>query len=89
MIPFKYGTVVWKDDFCGREEQIKQLKNFIVSSQNVLIYGERRIGKTSLIYETIRRSRGYRSVIIDLMEIKTIYDFCKRMINAILTAQSA
>ena len=45
MIPFKYGSVVSGKDFCGRKDYIKELSKFVVSSQNVLIQGERRIEK--------------------------------------------
>ncbi len=46
MIPFKYGTVVSGEDFCGRKEAIKQLSELLRSHQNVLPQGERRIVKT-------------------------------------------
>ncbi len=87
MIPFKYGIVVAEDDFCGRKELIKQLGSLIASSQNTLIIGERRIGKTSLIYETVRRHKKIKPVFIDLLEIKTLYDLTKRIINAILSME--
>jgi len=88
MIPFKYGTVVSGNDFCGRKDLIKQLREFISSSQNVLVQGQRRMGKTSLIYETVRRLRTYRPLLVDLLEIKTSHDFCQRTIKAIITLES-
>jgi hypothetical protein len=87
MIPFKYGSVVSGKDFCGRKDYIKELSKFVVSSQNVLIQGERRIGKTSLIYETVRKMKNYRPLLIDLMEIKTSHDFCQRIIKSIITLE--
>ena len=88
MIPFKYGSVVSGKDFCGRRDSIKELTEFIISSQNVLIQGERRIGKTSLIYETVRKMKNYRPLFIDLMEIKTSHDFCQRTIKSIITLET-
>jgi len=88
MIPFKYGSVVSGNDFCGRKNSIRELKEFILSSQNVLIQGERRIGKTSLIYETVRNMKNYSPLLIDLMGIKTSHDFCQRTIKTIIALES-
>ena len=43
MNPFKYGQVVSDDDFCSRQELLKQMKAFIERGQNVVLQGERRI----------------------------------------------
>ena len=67
MIPFKYGVVVSGKDFCGRNESIEEIKTFILSSQNIFIQGERRIGKTSLVFETIKRLKSHRLLVIDLL----------------------
>jgi hypothetical protein len=88
MIPFKYGTVVSGKDFCGRRALIQQLSDLIASSQNVLVQGERRIGKTSLIYETLRKLKGFRPLSVDVMGIKTSHDFCQRTIKAIISLEA-
>ena len=87
MNPFKYGRVVSATDFCPRPRLIKQLKGFIQSGQNVVIQGERRIGKTSLIYETVRSLKKTRLLYVDLLEIKTIDDLCKRLIKAFISME--
>ena len=86
MIPFKYGSVVSGEDFCGRIETIKLLTEYLLSSQNVLVQGERRIGKTSLIHETTRRMKKVQTLLVDIMEIKTSDDLCRRMIKAIIAS---
>lgn len=83
MNPFQYGSIVVEKDFCGRSDDIKQLQQHIVGSQNVVVYGERRVGKTSLIFEAIRRKKGYRTVRLDLMSIKSIDALCRKFISAI------
>lgn len=88
MIPFKYGSVVSGEDFCGRREAVRELTQLIRSRQNVLIQGERRIGKTSLIYETSRRMKDFKTLFVDVMEIKTSHDLCQRMIKAIISLES-
>lgn len=88
MIPFRYGSVVSGRDFCGRQEMIDQLTAYIKSSQNILVQGERRIGKTSLIYETCRRLKPCNPVVVDIMEIKSVRELCQRMIKAVLSAET-
>lgn len=83
MNPFHYGSIVVDKDFCGRESDIQQLQQQIDSSQNVVIYGERRVGKTSLIFEAIRRKKGYRPLRLDLMNIKSIDALCRKFIYAL------
>jgi len=87
MNPFKYGQVVSADDFCPRPELLKQLVGFVKSGQNVVLQGERRMGKTSLIHEALRQVKRHRMVYVDLLEIKTADDFAKRMIKAIISTE--
>jgi hypothetical protein len=87
MNPFKYGRVVSDEDFCSRPGLEEQLANFIRSKQNVLIEGERRTGKTSLICETVRKLKSYRCLYIDLFEIRTVGDFCRRTVNALIAME--
>jgi AAA+ ATPase superfamily predicted ATPase len=87
MNPFKYGQVVFDKDFCSRPVLEKKLRNYISSAQNVLLEGERRIGKTSLIYEIMRQLKKPRLLYVDNMEIKTVDDFCRRMIKAIVSME--
>ncbi|MBN1577166.1 MAG: ATP-binding protein [Chitinispirillaceae bacterium] len=87
MNPFKYGRIVVDEDFCSRPVIEEQLTNFILSKQNVLIEGERRTGKTSLIYETVRKLKSYRYLYIDCFEIRTIEDFCRRTVNAMISME--
>jgi len=87
MNPFKYGQVVFDEDFCPRPILEKELRNYITSAQNVLLKGERRIGKTSLIYKTIRSRDKLRLLYIDIMEIKTVDDIYRRIIKAIVSME--
>ncbi|MBO7435018.1 ATP-binding protein [bacterium] len=81
--PFKYGCVVDGEFFCPRPKLERQLKAFARSGQNVVIQGERRIGKTSLIKHSISGLRGMRMLYIDLYCIHTLFDFCRRVMNGI------
>lgn len=87
MNPFKYGQVVSNDDFCPRPKLIKEMKSYINSGQNFYLQGERRIGKTSLIIEATQKIKNKRLLYVDLLEIKTPDDLCKRLIKAIISLE--
>lgn len=87
MNPFKYGQVVSADDFCSRPRLIRELTGFIRSGQKTVLQGERRMGKTSLIYEAVRQVRACRLLYVDLLEIKTNDDLCKRMVKALISME--
>lgn len=88
MIPFKYGTNVTGKNFCGRKDLIKQLTEHIKSARTCVLFGERRIGKSSLVYETMLRIRPSHILItIDLMEVKALDDLCRRMIRSVMNGR--
>jgi hypothetical protein len=60
---------------------------FVKSGQNVVLQGERRMGKTSLLYEAVRQMPGYRMLYVDLLEIKTADDLCKRIVRALISVE--
>lgn len=87
MNPFTYGRVVSAGDFCPRPALLRQLTAFIRSGQNVVLQGERRMGKTSLIYEAVRLLKNRRMLYVDLLEIKTTDDLCRRMVKALVSME--
>lgn len=86
MRPFKYGCVVDGENFCPRPELERQLCAFAESGQNAVVYGSRRMGKTSLIQHAIKSMRGEKLIYIDLYCIKTCADFCARVMKGIAGA---
>lgn len=87
MNPFKYGQVVKEEDFCPRPRLLKNVEEFIKSAQNILIQGERRTGKTSLIFEALRRLKKRHVAYVDLLEVKSSDDLCKRIIKAVISME--
>ncbi len=87
MNPFQYGQVVKKTDFCKRLKLGKELTANIRKGQNVYIQGERRNGKTSLIWETGRKLTKYRKMYIDILAVKASDDFIKRIITSIISLE--
>ena len=86
MKPFRYGCVVSGENFCPRPELERQLREFAASGQNLVIQGERRMGKTSLVKRAIGSMRGMRLIYIDLYYIKTLSDFCTRVMKGVAKA---
>jgi hypothetical protein len=84
MIPFKYGTIVSGKDFCGRGALLKQISTYIASAQNIVVLGERRVGKSSAVYEAVRRSKCGKLLYVDLLGIKSIDALCRRILRAIV-----
>ena len=86
MNPFRHGCAVDGEFFCPRPELERQLRSFAESGQNVVVQGERRMGKTSLIRHAIGGMRKIRMLYIDLYCIQTLSDFCRRVMNGIAEA---
>jgi len=89
MNPFKHGQIVTGEDFCGRKDELKQLRERIATGQNVVLYGERRCGKSSLIAEAVRTAKGYKAVFVDFLNVRSIEDVCKRIAAGILKMEKA
>ena len=82
MNPFKYGCVVEGENYCRRPELQRQLGELIKSGQNVVVQGPRRMGKTSLVVETVKSLRGVSLLYVDLFSVKSIGDFCRKVVAA-------
>jgi len=87
MDPFKFGQVVSGSDFCPRPELTKSVKSYIQQGQNIYVQGERRIGKTSLIYEASLQLKKYRIIYVDLLGVKSSDIFAKRLVKAIISME--
>lgn len=82
MKPFEYGCVVKGEVFCPRPEIESILVSNMESGQNTVVVGERRMGKTSLIMSAYSKVKGCRLLYVDLLNIRTISDFCDRVASA-------
>ena len=87
MNPFVYGRVVSSGDFCPRPVLSRMLEEFIRSRQNVLVQGERRTGKTSLIREIAGRM-GSRLIYVDFLESRSVHDVVRRLVSGLVSLDS-
>ena len=83
MAPFKYGMIVDGENYCPRAELARQFSKLIEAGLNVVVQGERRMGKTSFVCETVKTIRSLELVYIDLYCVKTIEEFCRRVVAAV------
>lgn len=74
--PFVYGLVVTGPDFVDREPELRDLGTHIRSGKSVVIYSNRRMGKSSLLAEMIRRRKGdFAFVYIDTYGVTEVEKF--------------
>ena len=81
--PFRYGCVVNGEYFCPRQKQEKELQRFVRDGQNIVIQGERRIGKTSLVKKAVGDMRGFKMLYVDLFAVRSVADICHRVMVGI------
>lgn len=84
MNPFKYGCIVGGEYFCQRPLLEREIRRFVESGQNVVVQGERRMGKTSLVCETVRGIKGVKLLYVDLLGVKSVSDFCRKVMAAVV-----
>ena len=83
MSPFKYGCTVSGEFFCPRPELERRLSEHIKSGQHVAVVGARRTGKSSLVLETVRKTKGHSLFHVDFLDVRSRAEMCKRMVAAL------
>jgi AAA+ ATPase superfamily predicted ATPase len=85
--PFIYEGFAINTDFCGRKDELKYLKDIVNTSNNLVLFSKRRMGKSSLLQEFIQNHISHKEYIyiyIDLFEISSKIDFLR-----LITKQTA
>ncbi len=88
MNPFRYGSTVGKDDFCRRPVLENEIKRHLESRQNVHIEGDRRTGKTSLVFEVVREQKHNVMLHFDFQLVKSVADVRARLMAGLSAASS-
>lgn len=83
---FPVGGPVSEDDIIDRELFLDGLTRRLNDGQNILLAGPRRIGKTSLALEVLRRLRreGHDVALVDLFGITSVRELAEHLANALL-----
>ena len=81
--PFRFGQVVENEAYCPRTALERRLKSRIQRGQNTVVLGNRRVGKTSLIWNVAARRRTYKVWYVDFLGIKSGQDFLTRGVQSL------
>lgn len=75
--PFRYGAKVTGGSFYDRREIKASMMNVLDGGNNVVLYGPRRYGKSSLVAEMIEelRKKGTVCVYLNMMNVASLGDF--------------
>ena len=84
MDPFKFGCIVKGGYYCPRPELETQLRRYLEADQNIVLQGERRMGKSSLVVKVVGDMRGTGLLYADFLGISTPSDFCRRIVDGIV-----
>ncbi len=84
--PFIYGETVFGKNFCNRKEEIRRLKNDILSCQKIFLISSRRMGKTSLIKTAIDQisAKEIISISMDLEEFSSYREFLNTYLSLLV-----
>lgn len=76
---FPIGRIVPPEDLVGREPAVAELVDRLLSGQSVIIAGPRRIGKTSVVEEVLRRMRdaGHYAGRVDLLRVTSVRELAE------------
>ncbi len=87
--PFQYGGVVGPDAFCNREEELRDLRRAAEGGDRLLVYAERRFGKTSLVRRVLSElpEEDFLPIYIDLWATSDAASFVRHAAKA--TAEAA
>jgi len=75
--PFRYGAKVTGGSFYDRREIKASMMNVLSGGNNVVLYGPRRYGKSSLVAEMVEdfRRQGVVCIYLNMMNVASLDDF--------------
>ncbi|MEJ2043162.1 MAG: ATP-binding protein [Reinekea sp.] len=85
--PFHYESLPSSDNFCGRVQELNLMSQLIHDSKNIVLYGDRRYGKTSLIEHVFRALPDkFYTAFVDLFSCVDSQDVAVVIYKAVLEA---
>ena len=76
--PFRFGETVTNEYFANRKKEINDLINLINKGENIFLYSHRRMGKTSLVKNTLeimQKEKQIISIYVDLQRATSCAQF--------------
>ncbi len=89
--PFEYGDIVLGDSFCNRVKESKDIRRTIENAQNMVVFSERRLGKTSLVKRVLNSlpDQKYYCVYVDLWPTDGKITFIQTLAEALAGAHKS
>lgn len=89
--PFEYGDIVAGESFCNREREQRDIIRSIDNSQNLILYSERRLGKSSLVKTVMKNlsESDYYLTYVDLWPTDSASSFIKTMASELAGAHQS
>lgn len=85
--PFEYEKLATGANFCGRDLEIERVMQLVRNRKNILLFGERRYGKTSLIkYAFQQMGKEQITAFSDLFAVTSAEDVAMCLYRAITDA---
>ncbi len=85
MNPFVYGKIVEEKNFCPRNKLLSELGDCIESGQNLVVFGRRRVGKSSLVSNAGKQFPDRMMFLVDLFFTKDAAMFLEYCSNALFS----
>lgn len=82
MNPFKFGTVVEKEFFTDRKEELQSVREVMDSENHLVLISPRRYGKSSLINKALNEI-GRPYILIDMMQVLSVEDLALHIMRGI------
>lgn len=81
---FSFDAIATGKNFCNRESEIGELLSSVRASHNVVVFSQRRYGKTSLIQKVLQsaKTEGFISTYVDIYHVLTEQDLVKTYAKA-------
>jgi hypothetical protein len=84
--PFRVGEHVRGEHFCNREQEVKRLAQALRTPTTLLVYGRRRMGKSSAIHvASAKTGSGRKPVVVfaDVSSATTVFDVATRLLRSL------
>jgi hypothetical protein len=84
--PFNFGDLALDETFADRADELRELKTDILNGQNVVVFGPRRYGKSSLVWRVTQELVHEHDVLVaqvDLMKTVTKEQFAAKLASSI------
>ncbi len=87
MTPFTYEKFAQNENFFGRTDEIDKITSLIRTSNNLLLFSKRRMGKSSLIKKVFAAQKKSICIYVDIFDITSPEDFARYILEAIAKVQ--